>query len=224
MSYARRAPTEALCCGTAFECAALQTGARLIAGVDEVGRGALAGPVVAAAVILDLERIPAGINDSKRLTRAARERLDAEIRASARACAIARIEADVIDRINILQATREAMRQAVATLTQAPGHLLPDYLLIDAVPLEDVGIPQRVIIRGDEQSVSIAAASIIAKVARDGWMRAYDARLPGYGFASHVGYATREHLRNLRALGPSPIHRLTFRGVLPESALFGESR
>jgi ribonuclease HII len=186
----------------------------LIAGVDEVGRGALAGPVVAAAVILNLEQIPAGINDSKKLARAERERLDREIRASAQAFAIARVEAEEIDRVNILRATREAMRRAVTALA-----LSPDYLLIDALALSEIEIPQRAVIRGDEQSVSIAAASIIAKVARDGWMRAYDEMLPGYGFASHVGYATKAHLRSLRELGPSPIHRLTFRRVLPERTL-----
>jgi ribonuclease HII len=216
MTSARPKLVEALRCGAELEQEASQAGACLIAGVDEVGRGALAGPVVAAAVILDLARTPAGLNDSKKLTRAERERLDAEIRASARAYAVARVEADEIDRLNILQATKEAMRRAVAALA-----LPPDFLLIDAVPLGEIGIPQRAIIRGDEQSVSIAAASIIAKVARDGWMRAYEESLPGYGFARHVGYATPEHLRELRALGPSPIHRLTFRRVLPERTLFG---
>ena len=211
----RRPRTEVLSCNAAFELEARQTGARLIAGVDEVGRGALAGPVVAAAVILDLERTPDGLNDSKKLTRAERERLDAEIRVSACAYAIARIEAGEIDRLNILQATKEAMRCAIAALTPAP-----DYLLIDAVPLKDISLPQRAIIRGDAQSVSIAAASIIAKVARDGWMRAYDEALPGYGFAKHVGYGTPEHLRGLSMLGPSPIHRLSFRGVLPDQVLF----
>ena len=202
-------------CGTRFESEALQTGAGLIAGLDEVGRGALAGPVVAAAVILDLARIPQGINDSKKLSRLVRERLDAEIRASARACAIIRIEAVEIDRINILQATKEAMRQAVTALDPPP-----DYLLIDALTLGEIEIPQRAIIRGDAQSVSIAAASIIAKVARDALMRGYDETLPGYGFAKNVGYGTPEHLRGLRALGPSPIHRLTFGQVLPEKKLF----
>jgi ribonuclease HII len=215
MAQIRPKRTQDLCCSAAFELEAHQAGARLIAGVDEVGRGALAGPVVAAAVILNLECAPAGLNDSKKLTRAERERLDSEIRASAFAYAVARVEADEIDRINILRATKEAMRRAINALA-----LAPDYLLIDAVSLSDVSLTQRAIIRGDEQSVSIAAASIIAKVARDGWMRAYEAELPGYGFANHVGYATPEHLRSLGALGPSPIHRLSFRGVLPRSALF----
>ncbi len=202
-------------CGTRFESEALQTGAGLIAGLDEVGRGALAGPVVAAAVILDLERIPQGINDSKKLARTERERLSAEIHASARACAISRIEAAEIDRINILQATIEAMRQAIAGLDPKP-----DYLLIDALTLREIEIPQRAIIRGDAQSVSIAAASIVAKVARDAWMREYDESWPGYGFAKNVGYGTPEHLRGLRAFGPSLIHRLSFGRVLPDKKLF----
>lgn len=184
---------------------------RLISGVDEVGRGALAGPVVAAAVVLDLECLPAGINDSKKLSRVTRERLAEEIRASAIAFAVARVEADEIDRINILRATQAAMIQAVRALTPQPDHVL-----IDALPLPGLAVSQQAIIRGDAQSVSIAAASIIAKVARDAWMREYDAQFPGYGFARHVGYATAEHIAGLRALGPSPIHRMTFRKVKSE--------
>lgn len=202
-------------CGDAFEREAWRVGATLVAGVDEVGRGALAGPVVAAAVILDPQRIPDGLDDSKKLTRQERVRLDAEIRASALTWAVGRIEAEEIDRMNILAATRQAMRQAIIGLTPAA-----DYLLIDALTLRDIALPQRGIIRGDAQSVSIAAASIVAKVARDGWMRDYEATAPGYGFATNAGYGTDEHLRALRELGPSPIHRLSFRGVLPERALF----
>lgn len=198
-------------CSTFFELKVQEQGARLIAGVDEVGRGALAGPVVAAAVILDLERVPEGINDSKKISRAVREKLAQEIRSSAIAFAVARVEADEIDRINILRATRKAMCQAISNL--APQ---PDHLLIDALPLPSLSFPQQAIIRGDAQSVSIAAASIIAKVARDEWMRGYDEEFPNYGFARHVGYGTAEHLRCLQAHGPSPIHRLTFRKVLPE--------
>lgn len=215
MRQARASRAETDMCGAAFEEEARRAGARLIAGVDEVGRGALAGPVVAAAVILDPARVPGGVNDSKQLSRAERERLDAEIRAAALSYAVARVEADEIDRVNILEATKAAMRRAVAALAPAP-----DFLLIDAVELRDCGLPQRAITRGDALSVSIAAASIVAKVARDAWMRDYDARLPGYGFASHVGYGTPAHLRSLRALGPSPIHRLTFRRVLTDPALF----
>ena len=211
----QRPPGQNEICGDAFERQAWQEGACLVAGIDEVGRGALAGPVVAAAVILDPQRIPDGLNDSKKLTRQQRERLDAAIRASALAWAIAHVEAAEIDRINILAATRQAMKNAIQALTPAA-----DYLLIDALTLKEIALPQRAIIRGDAQSVSIAAASIIAKVARDSLMRDYDAALPGYGFAKNAGYGTPDHLRGLRECGPSPIHRLSFRGVLPERILF----
>ena len=198
-------------CDTAFEEEAQTSGARLIAGIDEVGRGALAGPVVAAAVILDLSHLPAGLNDSKKLTAATRARLDMEIRASALAYSVARVEAEDIDRINILQATREAMRKAIIALDP-----VPDFLLIDALQLNELKIRQKAIIKGDAKSVSIAAASIIAKVARDSWMVDYDREYPAYGFASHVGYGTVRHLQALREFGASKIHRLTFRQVLPE--------
>ncbi len=205
-----------LICDATFETEALTSGATFIAGLDEVGRGALAGPVVAAAVILDLACIPAGLNDSKKLTATMRERLDAEIRAAAIAYAIARIEADEIDRINILRATRQAMCQAIAALNPAP-----DYLLIDALQLKELAITQKAIIKGDAKSVSIAAASIIAKVARDRWMMNYDEEFPGYGFVSNVGYGTATHLQALRTIGPTKIHRLTFRKVLPEAEQVG---
>jgi ribonuclease HII len=216
----RSSLSEFIVCDTTFETEARGTGAQLIAGVDEVGRGALAGPVVAAAVMLDLSRIPTGLNDSKKLTTTTREKLDAEIRAAAIAFAIARVEAEEIDRINILRATRQAMVQAITALAPTP-----DYLLIDAVPLRELAINQKAIIKGDAQSVSIAAASILAKVARDRWMKDYDQEFPGYGFARHVGYGTATHLQALRTLGPSKIHRLTFRQVLPpvhQTGLFAE--
>ncbi len=203
-------------CDATFETEALASGAILIAGIDEVGRGALAGPVVAAAVILDLACIPAGLNDSKKLTAATREKLDLEIRETAIAYFIARVEADEIDRINILRATRKAMCAAIAALNPAP-----DYLLIDALQLKEIAITQKAIIKGDAKSVSIAAASIIAKVARDQWMRDYDEAFPGYGFKSNVGYGTAEHLQALRVSGPTKIHRLTFRKVLPEAEQVG---
>ncbi|MFN7927559.1 MAG: ribonuclease HII [Blastocatellia bacterium] len=199
-------------CDLSFEREAESLGARFIAGVDEVGRGALAGPVVAAAVIFDLNRIPAGLNDSKKLSAAQREKLDVEIRATALAYAIARVEAAEIDRINILQATCQAMRAAIRMLAPAP-----DFLLLDAVQLKDLAIKQKAIIKGDAKSVSIAAASIIAKVARDQWMVEYDREFPGYGFARNVGYGTAVHLEALRAIGPCPLHRRSFRQVLPES-------
>lgn len=199
-------------CDATFETEARVSGAKFIAGIDEVGRGALAGPVVAAAVILDLNRVPTGLNDSKKLTAATREKLDGEIRETALAYAIARIEADEIDRINILRATRQAMCKAIAALSPTP-----DYLLIDALQLKEIAITQKAIIKGDAKSVSIAAASIIAKVARDRWMMDYDQEFPGYGFIRNVGYGTATHLQALREIGPTKIHRLTFRKVLPEA-------
>ena len=203
-------------CDATFETEALASGATFIAGIDEVGRGALAGPVVAAAVILDLTCVPVGLNDSKKLTAATREKLDREIRETAIAYFIARVEADEIDRINILRATRKAMFAAIAALNPAP-----DYLLIDALQLQEIAITQKAIIKGDAKSVSIAAASIIAKVARDRWMRDYDEAFPGYGFVSNVGYGTAEHLQALREIGPTQIHRRTFRKVLPEAEQVG---
>ena len=205
-----RMPSLPLICDTSFETEAIASGARLIAGIDEVGRGALAGPVVAAAVILDLSCVPVGLNDSKKLTVAMRNKLDAEIRTTALAFAIARVEAEEIDRINILRATRKAMCKAISALQPAA-----DYLLLDAVSLHELKLPQKSIIKGDAKSVSIAAASIVAKVARDRWMTEYEEAFPGYGFRKNVGYGTAEHLQALRESGPTKIHRLTFRKVLP---------
>jgi ribonuclease HII len=186
-----------------------QLGYRFIAGVDEVGRGAWAGPVVAAAVILNLDQIPEGIDDSKRLSPRRREELFSAIGNTARALSIGIVDAWEIDRTNILRATERAMTQAIEGL-----RVRPDFLLIDAVELLDVEVPQRALIRGDQLSVSIAAASIIAKVTRDRLMREYDRLYPGYGFAHHVGYGTRAHREALMRLGPCPIHRRSFRGVL----------
>ncbi len=197
-------------CTAALERELQRLGYRFIAGVDEVGRGAWAGPVIAAAVILDLDRLPEGLDDSKRLSRSRREALYDAIRHTARALALGIVDAAEIDRTNIRRATERAMRAAIAGL-----HPRPDYLLIDAVSLPDVNIPQRAIIRGDQLSVSIAAASILAKVTRDRLMREYDRLYPGYGFARHVGYGTRAHQQALMRLGPCPIHRLSFRGVAP---------
>jgi ribonuclease HII len=186
-----------------------QLGYRFIAGVDEVGRGAWAGPVVAAAVILNLDQIPEGIDDSKLLSPRRREELFSAIGNTARALSIGIVDAWEIDRTNILRATERAMTQAIEGL-----RVRPDFLLIDAVELLDVEVPQRALIRGDQLSVSIAAASIIAKVTRDRLMREYDRLYPGYGFAHHVGYGTRAHREALMRLGPCPIHRRSFRGVL----------
>jgi len=194
---------------TDFERAAHERGYRFVAGLDEVGRGALAGPVVAAAVILDLTKpLPEGLNDSKQLTLKARERIAAEVRASAVAFSIGEIEAAEIDRINILQATKRAMLHALAAL-QPPA----DYLLIDALELSGVAVPQQAIIGGDAVSASIAAASVVAKVYRDNLMREYDHAHPGYGFAQHVGYGTRAHLAALTEQGACPLHRRSFRPV-----------
>ena len=199
-----------MACNARIEKRLRASGVGLIAGVDEVGRGSLAGPVVAAAVILNLDDIPKGINDSKQLTSSKREELAAEIEARAVAYSVARVEHDEIDRINILQATFVAMGRAVKALQPQS-----DYVLIDGRQLlPSLDCPQQAIIRGDSLSVSIGAASIMAKVARDRWMREYDQQYPGYGFSSHVGYNTRRHQASLALLGPSAIHRLTFRGVL----------
>ena len=195
--------------GVEFEAAARARGFRFIAGVDEVGRGALAGPVVAAACILNPDApLPDGLNDSKKLTRAARERINDELQRTALAFAIGVVEADEIDRINILRATCGAMCSAVRALSPPA-----DFLLVDAVELKEINLPFQAIIRGDEVSASIAAASIIAKTFRDRLMCDYDAIYPRYGFARHVGYGTSLHLESLRALGACPIHRRTFRGV-----------
>jgi ribonuclease HII len=196
-------------CGLRFERDLEGQGYFLIAGTDEVGRGALAGPVVAAAVILNLKDVPKGLDDSKKLNKSRREELAAQIERKAIAFSIARVEHDEIDNINILQASLRAMSQAAKALQP-----LPDYVLIDGrneVP--NLECPQMAIVKGDSLSASIAAASIIAKVARDRWMKEYDDQYPGYGFGSHVGYNTREHQQAIARLGPSAIHRMTFQGV-----------
>jgi ribonuclease HII len=185
-------------------------GYAVVAGVDEVGRGALAGPVVAAAVVLDPIRVPEGLDDSKRLTPAVREKLAGEICESALAWQIASVEADEIDQINILRATLSAMRTAVEGLIPEP-----DLILVDGnIPIPGLTRTQRTIVGGDALSVSIAAASIVAKVVRDRLMRDFDSVWTGYGFASHVGYGTPTHREALKRLGPSPIHRRSFRGVV----------
>jgi ribonuclease HII len=197
-------------CNARFEKRLFKAGSKLVAGSDEVGRGAIAGPVVAAAVILNLDDLPKGINDSKLLTRLQRERLAEQIQSRAIAFSISRVEHHEIDQINILRASLLAMGLAIKALRP-----FPDYVLIDGnqrVP--DLDCPQSTIIKGDRLSISVAAASIVAKVRRDQWMREYDEQYPGYGFASHAGYNTRMHQQAIERLGPSAIHRLTFRGVL----------
>lgn len=184
-------------------------GYRFIAGVDEVGRGPLAGPLVAAAIILprrgpwlDLVR------DSKRLTPSRRELLFERISQEAVALGIGTVAPEMIDAQGIIGATRLAMGFAIAQLSQPP-----DFLLVDALALPEIGVPQRKIIMGDSLCLSIAAASVVAKVTRDRLMAELDSRYPGYGFARHKGYGTREHLLKLRHLGPCPIHRKSFSPV-----------
>jgi ribonuclease HII len=193
-----------------FEAAARARGARAVAGVDEAGRGPLAGPVVAAAVILDPDRPVPGVADSKTLSPARREALFGDIHENARAVGVGIVPHDEIDRINILQATLKAMTRAVADLGIAPDHLL-----IDALTLPNVPLPQDGIVRGDGKSVSIAAASIVAKVTRDRLMADLDRAYPGYGFAVHKGYPTAAHREAIGRLGPCPVHRRSFRGVSP---------
>ena len=199
--------------GTAFEEEARGRGFRLIAGVDEVGRGALAGPVVAAAVILDPERpLPRGLNDSKKLTALQRERIAGELKATALCYAVGLVSAEEIDRTNILIATRRAMRDALEQLCPAA-----EFALIDAVQLREIALPHRAIIRGDSCCASIAAASVVAKTYRDALMRELHQEFPHYGFDAHVGYGTRAHWEALRQHGPCAIHRRTFRGVVREA-------
>jgi len=183
-------------------------GARVVAGVDEVGVGPLAGPVVAAAVVLP-ERIDLpGLDDSKRLSAHTRERLAAAIRTQALAVAVAELAPEEIDAVGILRAAQEAIRRAIAGLASRPDHAL-----VDGRPVPRLGCAQTALVGGDGLDASIAAASIVAKVHRDASMRALDSLHPGYGFAIHKGYATPLHLSALRRLGPSPIHRRSFAPV-----------
>lgn len=199
--------------GTQFEDEARAGGFQRVAGLDEVGRGALAGPVVAAAVILDpAAPLPTGLNDSKKLSASQRERIAEELRARAVGYSYGIIGPEEIDATNILIATRRAMVEALSNLSPCA-----DYLLIDALQLRESPLPQRAIIGGDAVSASIAAASILAKTFRDALMRDYDRQFPQYGFARHVGYGTRQHLAALREHGCCPLHRRSFRGVLPET-------
>jgi ribonuclease HII len=180
-------------------------GYRHVAGIDEVGRGCLAGPVAAAAVILPPDWVPVGLRDSKLLKPEERRRLDMEIRAHAVAYSIAFVSPQLIDRINILQATLLASTLAAARLP-----VRADALLLDAVALPEVRLHQRVLVSADRLCASVAAASVIAKVARDALMETYDGQYPGYGLAGNKGYAAPEHLAGLELLGLSPIHRISF--------------
>ena len=195
-------------CGWKLEKAARKLGALRIAGCDEVGRGPMFGPVVAAAVILAPRCRLDGLNDSKKLSEKKRNELDVEIRANAVAWAIAAVDSETIDRINIRQASLLAMRLAVQQLA-----LSPDYLLIDGVDTIDWPCPQQSVIQGDGTSFSIAAASVLAKVHRDRLLVELDSQFPGYGLASHKGYCSPEHRAALARLGPTPLHRRSYSPV-----------
>lgn len=192
----------------AFEKTAYGKGFSCVAGIDEAGRGPLAGPVVAAAVILPAGLSLTDVDDSKKLSPDKREKLFDIIMTQALSVGVGITDSAAIDRINILQATRRAMLGAVEQLS-----VPPDYLLIDGISTIDSTIPQLTIKKGDSLSLSIAAASIIAKVTRDRYMIEMDSTYPGYGFAGHKGYGSASHMDAIRRLGPSPIHRLTFGGV-----------
>jgi ribonuclease HII len=194
-------------CSSRYERVARQRGWQRIAGIDEVGRGSLFGPVVAAVVVLNPKRRIVGLDDSKKLSAQRREELAERIREHALAWATAEIEASRIDAWNIYQASRQAMEAALAQLTPAP-----DFLLIDAMKLP-VPTEQQSLIHGDARSISIAAASILAKVVRDRMMRDFDAIYPSYGLARNKGYSTAEHLAALQQFGPSPLHRFSFSPV-----------
>lgn len=186
-------------------------GFRLVAGVDEVGMGPLAGPVVAAAVVLPSRGRPVPVADSKTLDPAVRERLAGRIRRRAVGIGIGVVEAADVDRLNVYQAGLEAMRRAIATLAQAG--VVPDFLVLDGRALPGASIPQVSFPKADEFVASAAAASVVAKVERDAMMTALHADYPEYGFASHMGYGTPAHLAALAAHGPSPIHRRSFAPV-----------
>jgi ribonuclease HII len=200
-------------CTRRLENLAYAAGRRCVAGVDEVGRGALFGPVVAAAVVLGSSCRIAGIDDSKRLSPAARAALEKKIRAGAVAWSVAAVDAARIDRINIYQASRQAMRDAVLGLDARPDLVLVDALRLD-LPWE---VEQRAIIHGDARSISIAAASILAKVHRDRLMEDWDRVFPQYHLARNKGYGTAAHLRALREFGVTPQHRRSYRPVAARS-------
>jgi ribonuclease HII len=195
-------------CGWRLENAARRGGAMRIAGLDEVGRGPMFGPVVAAAVVLKDGWRLRGLTDSKQLTEEQRNEFDAAIRVKAEAWAIAAVDAETIDRINIRRASLLAMRLAVEQLTVAP-----DYLLIDGCDTIEWQCAQQSVVQGDARSVSIAAASVLAKVYRDRLLVELDAVYPGYGLARHKGYCSQEHLEALARLGPTPLHRKSYQPV-----------
>lgn len=199
-------------CTRQLESLAWREGHRFVAGCDEAGRGALLGPLYAAAVILDPAIVIPGINDSKKLTPKRRELLAKEIRAKALAWQVVAITAEEVDTLNVYEASRQGMMRAIRALSPAP-----DFILTDAMPLResggDVSIPHRAIIHGDALSVSIAAASILAKVARDEHLRKLDGVFPQYGLARNKGYGTRDHMTALARFGPCAEHRKTYQPV-----------
>ncbi len=190
---------------TEYERQCYAEGYTLVAGLDEAGRGPLAGPVVAAAVILGKDVVIPGVNDSKKLSEAKREYLYNEIMEKAYSVGVGIVDNEIIDKVNILNATYIAMKEALSKLKATP-----EILLMDAVQLKDVNIPQKPIIKGDSLSLSIAAASIIAKVERDRIISCYDDIYPGYSFGKHKGYGTKIHMESIKKLGLLPIHRRTF--------------
>jgi ribonuclease HII len=198
-----------------FEARAWRSGSARIAGLDEAGRGPLAGPVVAAAVVIAPERRIRRLADSKLLTAERREELFAVIHADALAVGVGVVDHETIDRINILEATRRAMLEALRGLS-----LVPDLVITDFVALRDLPCPQRNLVDGDFRCASVAAASIVAKVTRDRLMLEADLKYPEYGFARHKGYGTPDHLAALDRHGPCPIHRRTFSGVWRQGELF----
>ncbi|MBI2204190.1 MAG: ribonuclease HII [Candidatus Rokubacteria bacterium] len=198
-----------------FEAQAWRTGATRVAGLDEAGRGPLAGPVVAAAVVIDAARRIRGLADSKILSADRRAELYDVIHQKAVAVGVAVVDHLTIDRINILEATRVAMREALAQLG-----VVPDLVITDYVALRDLPCPQRNLVDGDARCATVAAASIIAKVTRDRLMLEADKQFPEYGFARHKGYATAEHLAALDRFGPCAIHRRSFAGVWRQGELF----
>jgi len=197
-----------------FEAEVRAQGFRVIAGLDEAGRGPLAGPVVAAAVVLPAKRSLKGIDDSKKLSAGQREEIFSLLQAKARALGIGIVEAREIDRLNILRASLKAMELAVENLS-----LSPDFLLIDGIHPLNLPLSQRTIPKGDQRCLSIAAASIVAKVTRDRLMIAYHDEYPEYNFARHKGYGTKEHLEAIRKHGCCPIHRQSFKSIYQPSLL-----
>ena len=215
--YTRNMPVSPVC-GWTLEEAARSRGALRIAGLDEVGRGPLFGPVVAAAVILPRGCLLPGLNDSKKLSKKKRAELDVEIRANAVNWAIAEVDAETIDRINIRQASLLAMRRAVEQLA-----LSPDFLLIDGRDTINWDGPQQAVVHGDAISFSIAAASVLAKVHRDRLLVELDRKFPGYGLARHKGYPCPAHKAALARLGPTTQHRKSYRPVAQAALQFPQS-